>query len=175
MPFVILTKPLLEPPNMPTHRVPPAAVVTTPSDREIRIERSFNASRANVWRAFSEPELLAQWWGRGNPMDIERHELVPGGHYRFVEHSDHGSHGFEGRFGTIVAPEQMTQTFEWDGMPAHPARVTIRLEDRGDTTHMIETLLFFTTAERDGMLQSGMEGGMTESLLALDRVLAAMG
>ena len=39
---------------------------------------------------------------------------------------------------------------------------------------MVETLLFFTAEERDGMLQSGMEGGMNASLAALDRVLAEL-
>jgi hypothetical protein len=35
--------------------------------------------------------------------------------------------------------------------------------------------IFHTTAERDGMLQSGMESGVNESYVALDRVLAALG
>jgi uncharacterized protein YndB with AHSA1/START domain len=153
---------------------PAPAVVTTPSDRVIRIERDFHAPRAKVWRAMSEPDLLVRWWGRGNPMDVERYEFEKGGHYRFVEHSDHGRHGFEGRFGDVNAPASMMQTFEWDGMPAHPARLVIELRDDGDTTHLVETLLFFTTEERDGMLQSGMEGGMNQSLAALDTVLSEL-
>ena len=51
----------------------PSTVLTTPSDREIRIERIFDAPRELVWRAFTEPELVAQWWGRGNKLVIERH------------------------------------------------------------------------------------------------------
>jgi len=43
-----------------------AAKITTPSEREIRIERIFNAPRGTVWRAFTDPTLVAQWWGRGN-------------------------------------------------------------------------------------------------------------
>jgi uncharacterized protein YndB with AHSA1/START domain len=153
---------------------PAPAVVTTPTDREIRIERSFHAPRSKVWRAMTEPELLARWWGRGNPLDVPVHEFRRGGHYRFVEHSDHGEDGFEGRFGDIEAPATMVQTFEWDGMPAHPARLSISLEDRGDTTHMVESMVFFTAEERDGMLASGMEGGMSEALEALDRLLATL-
>lgn len=159
---------------MSNRSAPAPAVVTTPTDREIRIERDFHAPRAKVWRAMTEPALMAKWWGRGNPVDIPTYEFHKGGHYRFVEHSDHGAHGFEGRFGDLQAPERMMLTFEWDGMPAHPARQVIVLEDRGDTTHMVETLLFFTNEERDGMIQSGMEGGMNESLAALDRVLAEL-
>jgi hypothetical protein len=47
------------------------AIVITPSDREIRIERIFDAARDRVWRAHTDPKLLAQWWGRGNKLVIE--------------------------------------------------------------------------------------------------------
>src|SRR5688572_13145509 len=94
--------------------------VTTPADREIRIERVFDAPRDRVWRAMTEPELVAQWWGRGNKVTIERYELERGGHWRFVEFGpEGGSDGFEGRFREIVPPERVVQTFEWDGMPGH--------------------------------------------------------
>ena len=73
---------------------PAPAIVSTPSDREIRIERVFHAPRARVWRAMTDPKLLAQWWGRGNPLDIERYEFHKGGHWRFVEHADGEAHGF---------------------------------------------------------------------------------
>jgi uncharacterized protein YndB with AHSA1/START domain len=147
------------------------AVVTKPSDREIKIERTFNAPREKVWRAMTEPNLLARWWGRGNPLEIPTYEFTKGGHYRFVETANGEEHGFEGRFGEIEAPHRVMQTFEWDGMPGYPSRITIQLEDDGDRTHMIETMLFFQSEERDGMLMSGMEGGMNESLAALDRLL----
>ena len=61
--------------------------ITTPSDREIRIERTFHASRERVWKALTEPALLAQWWGPATSrVEIERLELRRGGHWRFVEH-----------------------------------------------------------------------------------------
>jgi uncharacterized protein YndB with AHSA1/START domain len=151
------------------------ATVTTPSDREIRIERIFNATRDRVWRAMTERELVAQWWGRGNKLVIERFEPVRGGHWRFVEHSDDGVHGFEGRFREVTPPERVVQTFEWDGMPGHVVVETVTLEDLGDgRTKVVNVSLFHTTEERDGMLNSGMEGGLNESYAALDRVLAKL-
>jgi len=151
------------------------ATVTTPTDREIHIERIFNAPRERVWQAMTDPKLIAQWWGRGNKLVIERFEPERGGHWRFVEHSDHGVHGFEGRFREVTPPERTVQTFEWDGMPGYVIVETMTLEDLGDgRTRLVNTSLFHTTQERDGFLQSGMEGGMNESYAALDRVLAAM-
>jgi uncharacterized protein YndB with AHSA1/START domain len=155
-----------------TKNVSPAKL-SKPSDREIRVERVFNATRERVWKAHTDPKLLAQWWGRGNKLVIERHELERGGHWRFVEHSDHGAHGFEGRFREVTPMERLSMTFEWDGMPGHPVVSTAVFEDLGDgRTKLISTMLFYTPEERDGMLQSGMEGGMNESYAALDALLA---
>jgi len=152
------------------------AKITTPTDREIRVERIFNASRDRVWQAFTDPKLVAQWWGRGNKLVIEKFELKRGGHWRFVEHGDDGVNGFEGRYREVTPPERIVQTFEWDGMPGHVIIETATLEDLGDgRTRLVNTSLFHTTDERDGFLQSGMEGGMNESYAALDKVLAAMG
>lgn len=149
------------------------AIVTTPADREIRIERTFNAPRARVWRAFTDPEQVKQWWGRGNPLEIVRLEVEPGGHWRFIEHGPDGNHGFEGRYGEVVPEERIVMTFEWDGMPTHVSHETIEFEDAGDgRTRIINTSVFFSREDRDGMLQSGMEEGLNQSYAALDRLLA---
>lgn len=154
---------------------PTKALLTLPSDREIRVERIFNASRDRVWKAMTEPELVAQWWGRGNKLVIEKLEPVRGGHWRFVEHADGQQHGFEGRYAEVTPPEKTVSTFEWDGMPGHVLLTTTTLEELGDgRTKLVATSLYMTAADRDGMMQTGMEGGMNESYAALDRVLAAM-
>jgi len=146
--------------------------LTTPTDRTIRVEREFDAPRDRVWRAFTQPELIAQWWGRGNKLVIEKLEVKRGGHWRFVEHSNDGVHGFEGRFREVTPPERIVQTFEWDGMPAYVIINTTTLEDLGDgRTKLVTTSQFYTNEERDGFLQSGMEGGLNQSYAALDRLL----
>ena len=151
------------------------ATVTTPSEREIRTERVFDAPRAKVWKAMTTPELVAQWWGRGNRVVIEKYEPVRGGHWRFVEHSPDGVHGFEGRFREITPMDRVVQTFEWDGMPAYVIVETMTLTDLPDGhTQLVTTSLFHTTEERDGMLHSGMETGMNQSYAALDRLLATL-
>ncbi len=149
------------------------AEITQPSDREVRVERIFDAPRERVWRAHTDPALLAQWWGRGNSVVIERHELERGGHWRFVEHSDHGAHGFEGRFREVTPMERISMTFDWDGMPGHPMVNTAEFQDLGHgRTKVVSTLQFYTPEGRDGMMHSGMEAGMNQSYKALDAVLA---
>jgi catechol 2,3-dioxygenase-like lactoylglutathione lyase family enzyme len=81
-------------------------------------------------------------------------------------------HGFEGRFREVTPPERLVQTFEWDGLPGHVAINTMTLEDLGDgRTKLVTVSLFHTPEERDGMLHSDMEQGMSQSYAALDGVL----
>lgn len=149
------------------------AIITTPSDREIRVERIFHAPRELVWQAMTDPALVSQWWGRGNQLVVEKLEVVRGGRWRFVEHApDGGVHGFEGRYREVVPGERVVQTFEWDGMPGHVIVETMTLEDLGDgRTKLVTVSLFHTTEERDGMLHA-MQGGIHQSYEALDRLLA---
>ena len=151
-----------------------AARLTTPTDRTMRIERVFGAPRDQVWRAFTDPERVARWWGRGNRLAVERLEVERGGHWRFVEHGPEGSHGFEGRFREVSPPSHIAQTFEWDGMPGHVTVNDLSLEELpGGRTRLVITSLFHTAEERDGMLEAGMEQGMNESYAALDRLLSS--
>jgi uncharacterized protein YndB with AHSA1/START domain len=150
-----------------------AAVVTTPADRQVRIERIFDAPRERVWRAFTEPDLVAQWWGRGNKLVIEGLEVRRGGHWRFIEHAGGETHGFEGRYAEVKQPELIVQTFEWDGMPGHVSLETVTFEDLGNgKTRVVNVSLFLTNGDRDGMIGAGMETGLNESYRALDRLLS---
>lgn len=149
--------------------------VTSVGEREIHIERAFDAPRAKVWRAFTEPELAKQWWGRGNRLDVVRFEFERGGHWRFEEHSEGQVHGFEGRFGDIEPQSRIVQTFEWDGLPTHVSLDTAEFVDLADGRTLIRsTTLFLTQADRDGMVNAGMEGGLSQSYAALDRLLATL-
>ena len=150
------------------------STLTRTSDRELRVERIFNAPRERVWQAMTDPKQVAQWWGRGNKLVVERMEVERGGHWRYVEHSPDGVFGFEGRYREVKPPERVSLTFEWDGQPGHVVVNTMTLEDLGDgRTKLVSTSLFLTAEDCDGMVESGMKTGMDESYAALDRVLAA--
>lgn len=157
-------------PAMKAHR---RAQITTPSDREIRIERTFQASRDRVWRALTDPALVSRWWGpNGSPVEVERMDVRPGGQWRFVEHGPQGPDGYQGHFREVIPPERLVYSFEWDGMPGFTAIETMTLEDLGEGRTRLVTLLFYdSTAERDGVLRSGVEAAFNRSFDALDRVL----
>lgn len=151
-----------------------AQLVSQPSEREIRIERVFDAARERVWRALTEPTSIAAWWGRGNKLAVERYEPYRGGHWRFVEHTPQGPQGFEGRFREVTPHSRVVQTFEWDGMPGHVVVETMTLAELPDgRTKLVTLSLFHTTEERDGMFRSGMADGVAQSYAALDNLLAS--
>ena len=151
-----------------------AAQVKLSGDRELLIERTFDAPRDRVWQAYTDPKLVGKWWGRGNKLDIERMEVSPGGRWRFVEHSADGDLGFEGQFREVTKPERIVQTFAWDGMPGHEIVDTLTLEDLGDgRTKVVTNSVFASKEECDEMLKTGMEEGVNQSYEALDKLLEA--
>jgi uncharacterized protein YndB with AHSA1/START domain len=151
------------------------STLTTPSDREIHVERVFDAPRDRVWRAYTDPKLVSQWWGRGNKLVIEKMELKAGGDWRFVEHSDDGEFAFHGRYREVTPQDRIVQTFGWDGMQGHEMVETAEFIDLGNgRTKVVSTSQFHSKEERDGMMQTGMEQGMNESYAALDRLLGTL-
>ena len=91
--------------------------VTTPSDREIRMTRLFDAPRHLVFEAMSRPEHIRQWWGRlgdGYSVPVCEVDLRPGGAWRFVNRHPKGEAVFYGVYREIVPPERVvfTEIFE---------------------------------------------------------------
>jgi uncharacterized protein YndB with AHSA1/START domain len=147
--------------------------ITTPSDREIVSERVFDAPRDRVFAAFTDPELIPEWWGpRGTTTTVDQMDVRPGGAWRFVNKGPDGETGFRGTYREVAPPERIVQTFEWEGMPGHVIVETAAFEDLGERTKVVNTSLFHTTEERDGMLASGMERGLTETHDRLAELLA---
>jgi uncharacterized protein YndB with AHSA1/START domain len=152
------------------------ATVTTPTDREIRIEREFDAPRDQVFATMLDPELVPEWWGpRGTTTRVDYMDPQTGGRWRFVMVDGDGSEsGFLGAYREVTAPERIVQTFEWEGMPGRVSVETAEFEDLGDRTRIVITSIFHTPEERDGMLGSGMEVGMNETYDRFDEVLARL-
>jgi uncharacterized protein YndB with AHSA1/START domain len=79
---------------------------------------------------------------------------------------------FHGVYHDAVAPERIVYTFEYEGMPGHVLLETITFEEQDGRTLMTDSSVFQSVADRDGMLQSGMESGAAESMDRLDEYLA---
>jgi uncharacterized protein YndB with AHSA1/START domain len=149
-------------------------VTAAPGVPQVLTSRTFDAPRALVFRAFSEPDLLVQWLGpRKYTMTIERYDLRDGGTYRYVHADDAGNaFGFHGVFHGDPSPDGMVQTFEFEGAPGNVSMDTVTLEEHDGKTTVRTNSLFQSVEARDAMVQSGMADGMGEGYDRLEELLA---
>src|SRR5216117_4481858 len=147
--------------------------VIEPGKQEIVTTTILDAPRELVFRAYTEPDLVAQWWGPYRyELDIKKFDSRPGGEWR-VDHvgKDGSRHGFRGVNHDVVAPERICQTFEYLGVPGHVALQTATFEALGNKTKLTAHLVFQSVMDRDGMVASGMRDGADESMERLAEVL----
>lgn len=147
--------------------------VTTPSDREIVLTRVLDAPRDLVFEAHTSCEHMSKWWGpRKYEIASCEYDFRPGGAWRIVHRGPDGDeHGFRGEFREIDRPERIVWTFEYEGVPGHISVQTLTLEEQDGVTTLTSAVTFDTKEDRDGMLESGMESGASESMDRLEEYL----
>ena len=143
--------------------------------QEFFIEREFDAPPALVFTAFTEPEWLLQWLGPSNlSMEIEKLDNRSGGSYRFLHADNKGNQfAFNGAIHEVTEPVRMIRTFEFEGLPerGHVSLEFLTLEALpGERTKLHIQSIFKSVEDRDGMINSGMEGGMNEGFDKLDKL-----
>lgn len=141
--------------------------VTLPSDVEIMLKRAFNAPRRLVYEVVSNPQHIARWWGcEGSTVDVEEHDLRPGGGWRFVLRMPGGMVcPFKGVFQEIVPNERLVQTFIYDVdfIRDHPSVETMTLTEHEGKTTLRVIVRHDSKESRDAHLNSGMESGASQS------------
>lgn len=146
------------------------ATVTAPEGQSITtIERIFDVPKDKLFKAISDPKLIAQWWTGPEDDDtvtVEAFEPREGGKWQYVQHAadgqDYAFYGIIHEYG----PDRVVQTFEFSGLPERGHVIMEKMEmtelEGGKTKlHVIQA--FFSSQDRDGMLQSGMEDGMNRT------------
>ena len=151
-------------------------ITAKPGEREIIVTRVFDAPRELVFKAYTDPALIPQWWGpRGYTTIVEKMEVRVGGAWRFINRTPEGNEfGFRGTYRELVPPQRLVYTFEYEGVPGHVALETITLEEYSGRTKITDKILFETVEDRDGMIKSGMESGATESQDRFSELLTEM-
>ena len=147
--------------------------VTTPSDREIRMVRVFDAPRPMVFDAFTKCELLRRWFGpRGFSLSVCEGEFRPGGWWRFVLRAPDGSEmGMNGKIREMSRPDRLVHVESFDDYPGEALVTTSFVEERGKTTVTVN-LLYESKDVRDAVVKSGMEHGAAETYDRLAEYLA---
>jgi uncharacterized protein YndB with AHSA1/START domain len=152
--------------------------VTTPSDREIRLTRLFDAPRDLVFEAMSRPEHITQWWGRlgdGYSVPVCEVDLRPGGTWRFVNRTPNGDNvAFYGVYREVAPPERVVFTEIFEQFPDTETVVTAMLTEENGKTRLTATVLYPSTEVRDMVLGSGMARGAGISYDRLEDVVAGL-
>jgi uncharacterized protein YndB with AHSA1/START domain len=158
------------------------AEVTLPSDREVKVTRSFKAPRALVYRAYTEPQLVRRWMlgPPGWSMPVCEMDVRVGGHYKWRWRSDENDSefGFAGTFREVQPPSKLVHTEAYDpgsvggGYPGQDAIVTVTFAENGGVTTVTSLIDFGSKEARDAAMATGMTDGMEQSYQLLDRLLA---
>jgi uncharacterized protein YndB with AHSA1/START domain len=140
----------------------------------IEVVREFDAPRDLVFRASTDPGLVAQWLGpRDMAMRVIEFDARPGGRYRYVHIAPDGAeYTFRGVFHTATEA-LIVQTFEFEGVPGSVSLETRTLDDLGGRTRLRQNAVFPSVAARDEALAAGMERGITDSMDRLGELLGA--
>ena len=149
-------------------------IVADPEVPAVRITREFGAPPTKVFRAHTDPELVARWLApRGHEIRIDHFDCRNGGSYRYLHISDGNEYGFRGCFHEVRPSELIVQTFTFEGFPDGVALERLVFEDLGDgRTRLVATSLVDSFEGRDAFLASGMEEGVREIYERLDELLA---
>jgi uncharacterized protein YndB with AHSA1/START domain len=152
--------------------------VTTPSDREIRMTRLFDAPRDLVFEAMSRPEHISQWWGRlgdGYSVPVCEVDLRPGGAWRFVNRTPDGQQvAFRGVYRDIAPPDRVVFTEIFEMFPDVVSVVTAELSEEGGKTRLTATVRYPSLQVRDMVIASGMARGAGISYDRLEDLVAEL-
>jgi uncharacterized protein YndB with AHSA1/START domain len=152
------------------------AVVTLPTDRQILVTREFSAPRHLVYKAYTTPELIKRWWSgdRGEVTEAEV-DLRVGGKWRYVMTANGGFEvGFHGEYREVVPNERLVTTEVYEGMPEGEAMVTHAFSEKDGRTTLTILMELPSQADRDAVINSGMEGGMQEAMDHLEEVAISL-
>ena len=154
----------------------PATQVSTPSPREVRVTRVFNAPRKLVFDAHTKPELVKRWLYGPEDWRMEecQIDLRVGGKYRYVwRNAVKGDMGLGGEFREVEVPARLvyTELFDEDWTEGE-AVVTTTFEEKDGRTTVTYTVRYSSERARDGAMKTGMLEGWSQGLDRLDELLA---
>ena len=139
--------------------------ISEPADRVLKIERVFDAPRSLVFKAWTEPEHIAKWWGpRGFTSTVLKNDLRAGGAYRIHMRGPERRSLVAGRVSRIRTARAAGDGRKLGGANGNPTRpettVTLLFEDVGGKTRLtLHNAIFESTTARD-MHNSGWSSAL---------------
>jgi uncharacterized protein YndB with AHSA1/START domain len=136
-------------------------------DGDLVYERTFDAPRERVWKAFTEPESIPRWWGpHGTTTTVAEMDVRPGGKWRYISRApDRDDVSFYGEYLEIVPPERFEWTFMFDveGVGPQGGQETFTFDDVDGKTKVTAIGHFGSVEAIEGALATGMTKGAIET------------
>jgi uncharacterized protein YndB with AHSA1/START domain len=143
---------------------------------DLVFERTFDAPRDTVWKAFTDPEIVPHWWGKhGTTTIVEEMDVRPGGKWRYVSRAaDREEVAFYGEYLEVDPPQGFKWTFMFDveGVGPMGGPETYIFEDVGGKTKVTSTGHMGSVEVLEGALSTGMVAGALETWDRLADLLA---
>lgn len=137
--------------------------------REVTLVRTYDAPRALVWKLWTDPALLAKWWGPKeftNP--VCEIDLRPGGRMHIVMRAPDGfEHPMIGEFVEVKAPERLSfkaTPTDADDKPLIDCLTIVSLEETGGQTKVTVVAQARGLAAIATQMIAGMNEGWSQSL-----------
>lgn len=135
--------------------------------QELVMERIFDTPRELVWKAFTEADRVARWWGpNGTTTTVVEMDVRPGGTWRYINHGpDREDAPFTGVYREVVSPERLVYTFIFDveGIRDQESLVTETFEALDGKTKVTSGTRFPSVESLEGALATGMTQGAIET------------
>jgi len=135
-----------------------------PGELSLHMKRVLHAPRERVFRACTEPDELAEWWGpKGFTAPSIELDLRVGGRYRIAMQPPDGDLFYlTGEFREIDPPAQLAYTFRWEDPDPDDQEtvVTLSFGDLGESTELVFTQRAFATVGRHALHEQGWTDGL---------------
>ena len=154
--------------------MPNPVEIDTPTDREVRMRRAFDAPPALVFDAHTVPALLRRWYGPpGWEMTVCDIDLKPGGKFCYVTKQPSGREiGQFGTFREVSRPRLVVHTENWEDWNPGEVLVTADFAADGEGTLLSVATLFPSKDIRDQLIAHGMTDGAEAAYRKLDALLS---
>lgn len=143
---------------------------------DLVFERTFDATREQVWSAFTDPEIVPRWWGpHGSTTTVAEMDVRPGGTWRYVSSAvDRDDVAFYGEYLEGSPPERIRWTFMFDveGVGPQGGPEIMTFEDVDGKTKITAISHMGSPEVIEGALATGMVGGAIETWDRLEALLA---
>ncbi len=144
-----------------------------PGIAEITVSHTFDAPIDVVFKTWTDPRLIPQWWGPARVVNtVDYMEVRSGGMWRIVQREASGQqHAFHGVYHAVEAPRRIVSTFEYEGAPGQVSLDTATFEAQDGHTRYTGRSTFQSVADRDAMWAAGCEAGITETMQRFEALL----